>query len=89
MSIVFDDMITDMHSYKTLSPIVTKMFLSGRKVNISHVFLSQSYFIWKCPKTMRLNWTPFHYENNKEKITSTNRFESFISHWVEIFKEAL
>ena len=39
MSIVFDDMITDMHSYKTLSPIVTKMFLSGRKVNISHVFL--------------------------------------------------
>ena len=55
--IVFDDMIADMESNKKLSPIVTELFLRGRKLNISLVFISQSYF--KVPKTIRLNAT--HY----------------------------
>ena len=55
--IVFDDMIADMKSNKKLSPIVTELFLRGRKLNISLVFISQSYF--KVPKTIRLNVT--HY----------------------------
>ena len=55
--IVFDDMITDMESNKKLSPTVTELFLRGRKLNISIVFISQSYF--KVPKTIRLNAT--HY----------------------------
>ena len=55
--IVFDDMIADMESNKKLSPIVTELFLRGRKFNISLVFISQSYF--KVPKTRRLNAT--HY----------------------------
>ena len=54
--IVFDDMIADMESNKKLSP-VTELFLRGRKLNISLVFISQSYF--KVPKTIRLNAT--HY----------------------------
>ena len=41
--IVFDDMIADMESNKNLSPIVTELYLRGRKVNISLVFISQSY----------------------------------------------
>ena len=53
--IVFDDMIADMESNKTLSPIVTELLLRGRKFNISFVFISQSYF--KVPKTIRLNAT--------------------------------
>ena len=57
MLIVFDDMITDMESNKKLSPIVTELFLRQRKLNISLVFLLQSYF--KVPKTIRLNAT--HY----------------------------
>ena len=51
--IVFDDMIADMKCNKKLSPIVTELFLRERKLNISLVFISQSYF--KVPKTLRLN----------------------------------
>ena len=37
--IVFDDMIADMLSNKKLSPIVTKLFIRGRKLNISLILL--------------------------------------------------
>ena len=55
--IVFDDMIADMESNKTLSSIVTELFLRGRKLNISLVFISQSYF--KVPKIIKLNVTQY------------------------------
>ena len=42
--IVFDDMIADMLSNKTLDVIVTDLFIRGRKLNISLVFITQSYF---------------------------------------------
>ena len=54
---VFDDMKADMKSNKKLSPIVTELFLRGRKCNILLVFISQFYF--KVPKTIILNAT--HY----------------------------
>ena len=50
-------MIPDMETNKKLSSIATKLFLRGKKLNISLVFISQSYF--KVPKTIRLN--PTHY----------------------------
>ena len=40
--IVFDDPIADMLSNKNLNPIVTKLFIRGRKLNISLVFITQS-----------------------------------------------
>ena len=46
-----------MESNKKLSPKVTELFLRGRKLNISLVFISQTFF--KVPKTTRLNAT--HY----------------------------
>ena len=49
--IVFDDMISDLLSNKKLNPIVTELFLRGRKRNIS-VFITQSYFA--IPKNVRL-----------------------------------
>ena len=52
--IVFDDMIADMLSNKNLNPIVTELF---RKLNISLVFITQSYFA--VPKNIRLDST--HY----------------------------
>ena len=52
---VFDNMIEDMKANKTFSPVVTKLFLRGRKLNISLVFISQSCF--KVPKTIILNPT--------------------------------
>ena len=55
--IVFGDMIADMLSNKKLNPIVTELFIRGRKLNISLVFITQSYFA--VPKNIRLNST--HY----------------------------
>ena len=42
--IVFDDLIADMPSNKKLNPIVTEVFIRERKLNISLVFITQSYF---------------------------------------------
>ena len=55
--IVFDNMIADMISNNKLNPIVTELFIRGRKLNISIVFTTQSYF--KVPKGVRLNSTHF------------------------------
>ena len=55
--IVFDDMIADMINNKKLNPIVTELFIRGRKPYISIVFVTQSYF--KVPKDVRLNSTHF------------------------------
>ena len=51
--IMFDDMVADMFSNKKLNPIVTELFLRGRKLNISLVFITQSYFA--VLKNIRLN----------------------------------
>ena len=55
--IVFDDMIADMSNNKRLNPIVTELFIRGRKLNISIVLITQSYF--KVLKDVRLNSTHF------------------------------
>ena len=57
--IVFDDMIADMINNKKLNSIVTELFIRGIKLNISLVFITQSYF--KVPKDVRLNTTRFFY----------------------------
>ena len=51
--IVLDDMIADMLSNKKLNPIVTELFIRGRKLNISLVFITQSYCA--VPKNIRLH----------------------------------
>ena len=53
--IVFDGMIADMINDKKLNSIVTELFIRSRKLNISLVFITQSYF--KVPKDVRLNTT--------------------------------
>ena len=53
--IVFDDMIADMINNKKLIPIVTELFIRGRKLNISIFFITQFYF--KEPKDVRVNST--------------------------------
>ena len=42
---------------KKLNPVVTELFIRGRKLDISIVFITQSYF--KVPKDVRLNSTHF------------------------------
>ena len=53
--IVFYDLTADMINNKT--SVVTELFIRGRKLNISLVFIMQSYF--KVPKDVRLNSTHF------------------------------
>ena len=55
--IIFDDMIADMINNNKLNPVVTRLFIRGRKLNISIVFIKQSCF--KVPKDVRLNSTHF------------------------------
>ena len=51
--IIFDDMIADILSNKKLQSIVTELFIRGRKLNISLVFIAESFFA--LPKNIRLN----------------------------------
>ena len=46
-------MIADMISNKKLNPVVTELFIRGRKLNIFLVFITQSSF--KVPRDARLN----------------------------------
>ena len=66
--IAFDDMITDLLRNKKLNIIVTELCIRGRKLNISLVFIRQSYFA--VLKNIRLNST--HYFiieiQNKQKL---------------------
>ena len=54
---MFYDMIADMINNEKLNPVVTELFIRGRKINISIIFITQSYF--KLPKDVRLNSTHF------------------------------
>ena len=55
--IVFDDMIADIMTNKKFQSIIKELFIRCRKLNISLVFITQSYFSF--PKSIRLNST--HY----------------------------
>ena len=66
--IVFDDMIADIMTNKKFRAIFKELFIRCRKLNISLVFITQSYF--SVPKDVRLNST--HYLimkiNNKREL---------------------
>ena len=88
--IVFDDMIARIKSNKNLSTIVTKLFSRGRKINISLVFTSQSYF--KVPKTTRLNAT--HYfimkipnKRERQQIASNHPSNIDFKCFMKLYKE--
>ena len=53
--IVFDDMIAGIRTNKEFKAIVKELFIRCRKLSISLVFITQSYF--SVPKDVRLNST--------------------------------
>ena len=55
--IVFDGMIADIMTNKKFQAIIKELFIRCRKLNISLLFITQSYF--SVPKDVRLNST--HY----------------------------
>ena len=70
---------------KKLNLIVTKLFIRRRKLNISLVFIMQSYF--KVPKDVRLNTTHFFFMKilNKREIQQIALNHS--SHFARIYKK--
>ena len=92
--IVFDDMIAHIMTNKKFQSIIKESFMRCRKLNISPVFFTQSYF--PVPKYERLNST--HYLimkiNNKRALKNieTNRsadidYKNFIKIYRECTKE--
>ena len=71
MLIIFDDMIADMLNNANIDPIVTELFINGRKLNISLVFITSSYFVF--PKNIRLNSTHYFVMKipNKRRLPQT------------------
>ena len=54
---------------KKLNPIVTKLFIRGRTLNIYLVFITQSYFV--VPKNIRLNSTQYFIKKIPKKLQQT------------------
>ena len=71
--IVFDKNLSN----KNLNPIVTELFIRGRKLNVSFLFITQSYFA--VPKNIRLNSTHYYIMKVPNKTRdSTNCIYTFI-----------
>ena len=92
--IVFDGMIADIMTNKKFQVIIKELFIRCRKLNISLVFITQSYF--SVPKDVRLNST--HYLimkiNNKRELqniainhSADNDYKNFMKIYRERTKE--
>ena len=89
--IVFDDMIADMINNKKLNSIVTELFIRGRKLNISLVFITQSYF--KVSKDVRLNTTHFFVmkilnKRELQQIAISHSSDINFKDFIKIYKNA-
>ena len=90
--IVFDDMIADIVNNKKLNPIVTELFIRGRKLNISIVFITQSYF--KVPKDGTLNSTHFFIMKKPNKrelqqIAANHSSDIDFKDFIKIYKKCI
>ena len=88
--IVFDDMIADIMSNKKFQAAVKELFIRCRELNISLVFITQSYF--SVPKVVRLN--SIHYLmikiNNRrelENIAITHSADIDYKDFMTIYRE--
>ena len=65
--IVFDDMIAEIMTNKKFQTIIKGLFIRSRKLNISLLFIAQTYF--SVPKDVRLNSTHMIIKiNNKKQL---------------------
>ena len=86
--ILFDDMIADIMRSEKFKAIVKELFIRCRKLNISIVFIAQSYF--RTPKDARLNST--HYilmkignKNEPKSIAEENSGHLDFKHFLKIY----
>ena len=83
-------MIVDMVNNKRLNVTVTELFIRGRKLNISIVFITQSYF--KDPKDIRLNPTHFFLlkipnKRQLQQITLNHSSNIDFKYFMKIYKK--
>ena len=88
--IVFDDMIADIMTNKKFQAIIKELFIRCRKLNISLVFITQSYF--SVPKDVRLNFTYYLILkiNNKrelENIAINHSADIYYNDFMKIYRE--
>ena len=88
--IVFDDMIADIMTSTRFQAIIKELFIRRRKLNISLVFITQSYF--SVPKDVRLNSS--HYlimEINSRKelqnIAINHSEDIYFKYFMKIYRE--
>ena len=86
--IIFNDIINN----EKLNSIVTESFIRGRKLNISLVFITQSYF--KVPKDVKLNTTHFFIikiPNKKElqQIAINHSSDVDFNEFINIYKKCI
>ena len=89
---IFDDMIADIMGNKKFQAIIKELFIRCRKLNISLVFITQSYF--SVPKDVRLNST--HYLimkiNNRRElriITYNHSADIDYNDFMKIYRECI
>ena len=88
--LVSDDMIADILSNKETTPVVTELFIRRRKLNISLVFITQSYVV--IPKNIRLNSTRFYimkFSNKRElqQTTFNHSLDTDIEDFMNLYKK--
>ena len=88
--IVFGDMIADIMANKKCESVIRELFVRCRKLNISIVFIAQSYF--RTPQDARLNST--HYllmkiQNKRElqNITQDNSGDIDFKDFLKIYRD--
>ena len=88
--IVLDDMIADIMTNKKFQAVIKELFIRCRKLNVSLVFIFQSYF--SVPKVVRLNSR--HYlimkiNNRRElqNIAVNHSADFYYKDFVKIYRE--
>ena len=88
--IVFYDVIADIMSNKKFQAIIKELFIRCRKLNISLVFITQSYF--SVPKDVRLNLTHYlimkiYNRKELENIAITHSADIDYNDFVKIYRK--
>ena len=87
---VFDDMIAGIMTNKKFKTIVKELFIRCRKLNVSLIFITQSYF--SVPKEVRLNSTHYltmkiHNKRELENIAINHSADIDYKDFMKIYRK--
>ena len=87
--IVLDDMVADMLSNKKRNPMVTELFIRGRKLNISLFYYtvlfklnSTHYFIMKIPNKLELQQIGFNHSSDTDLQVFVTLYENVLQNHI-------